>query len=107
MGRLELAEFEEGAEEGIRGQAQAAQEVRVEDYPLAFLRRRRDLLLRRKTDPHQVLAGHLSCLAEEVDVVRVDVGAIPVTAVLHDSKKLARKGTAAAKSRPRGSEAAG
>ena len=29
--RLELVEFEEGAEEGTRGQAEAAQEVRAED----------------------------------------------------------------------------
>ena len=105
--RLELIEFEEGAEEGARGQAEAAQEVRAEDYSLAFLRRRRDLLLRRETDLHLVLAGQPPRLAEEVDVVRVDVGAVPVSAVLHDGKKLTRKGAAAEKARPRGGEAAG
>ena len=45
MVRLELIKVEEGAEEGARGQTEATQEVRAKDYPLAFLRRRRDLLL--------------------------------------------------------------
>ena len=81
--------------------------MRAKDYPLAFLRRRRDLPLRRKTNPHMVLAGQLPRLAEEVDVVRVDVGAVPVSAVLHDGKKLMRKGAATAKSRPHDGEAAG
>ena len=44
-----------------------------------------------------VLAGQPPRLAEEVDVVRVDVGAVPVSAVLHDGKKLTRKGEAAVK----------
>ena len=107
MVRLELIEFKEGAEEGASWQAEATQEMRAEEYPLAFLRRWRDLFLRRETDLHLVLAGQLPRLAEEVDVVRVDVGAVPVSAVLHDGKKLARKGAATAKSRPRGGEAAG
>ena len=105
--RLELVEFKEGTEEAARRQAKAVQEVRAEDYPLALLRRRPDLPLWRKTDPHMVLAGQPPRLAEEVDVVRVDVGAVPVSAVLHGGKKLTRKGAAMAKSRPRGGEAAG
>ena len=105
--RLELVEFKEGAEEGARRQAKAAQEVRAEHYPPAFLRHRRDLLLRRKTDPHLVLAGQPPRLAEEVDVVRVDVGAVPVSAVQHDGKKLMRKGAATTKVRPCGGEAVG
>ena len=105
--RLELIKVEEGAEEGARGQTEATQEVRAKDYPLAFLRRRRDLLLQRETNMHLVLAGQPPRLAEEVDVVRMDVGAVPVSAVLHDGEKLARKGAAAEKARPRGGEAAG
>ena len=105
--RLELVEFEEGVEEGTRRQAKAAQEVRAKDYPLAFLRRRRDLHLRRETDLHLVLAGQPPRLAEEVDVVLVDVGAVLVSAAQHEGKKLMRKGAATAKPRPRGGEAAG
>ena len=86
---------------------EAAQEVRAKDYPLAFLRRRRDLLLRRETDPHLVLAGQPPRLAEEVDVVHMDEGAVPVPAVLHGGEKLARKSAAAEKARPRGGKAAG
>ena len=93
--RLELIELDKGAEEGARRQAEAAQEVRAEDYPLAFLRRRRDLPLRHETDPHLVLAGKPPRLAEEVDVVHMDVGAVPVPAVLHDGEELARKDAAA------------
>ena len=54
-----------------------------------------------------VLAGQPSRIAEEVDVVRVDIGAVPVSAVQHDGKKLMRKGVATVKPRPRGGEAAG
>ena len=105
--RLELIEVEEGAEESARRQAEAAQEMRAEDYPLAFLRRRRDLLLRRETDPHLVLAGQPPRLAEELDVVHMDEGAVPVPAVLHGGEKLTRKSAAAEKARPCGGKAAG
>ena len=105
--RLELIEVEEGAEESARRQADATQEMRAEDYPLAFFRLQRDLLLRRETDPHLVRAGQPPRLAEEVDVVHVDVGAVLVPAVLHDDKKLMKEGAATTKPRPRGGEAAG
>ena len=105
--RLELIEVEEGAEESARRQADAAQEMRAEDYPLAFLRLRRDLLRRRETDPHLVRAGKPPRLAEELDVVHMDVGAVPVPAVLHGGEKLTRKSAAAEKARPCGGKAAG
>ena len=104
---LELIEVEKGAEESARRQAEAAQEVRAEDYLLAFLRRRRDLLLRRETDPHLVLAGQPPRLAEEVDVVHMGVGAVPIPAVLHGGEKLTRKSAAAEKARACGGKAAG
>ena len=81
--RLELIEFEEGAEESARRQADAAQEMQAEDHPLAFLRLRRDLLLMREMDPHLIRARQPPRLAEELDVVLMDVGAVPVPAVLH------------------------
>ena len=108
--RLELVEFKEGAEEGTRGQAEAAQEVRAEDYPLAFLRRRRDLLLLCKTDPHLVLAGQPPRLAEEVDVILVDVGAVPIPAELlrggrHGENERGGGGTSGGRARRRGAVA--
>ena len=45
--RLEVVEFEEGPEEPARRKVEAAQAARAEDHPLAFLRCRRNLLLRR------------------------------------------------------------
>ena len=93
--RLELVELEPRAEEGAHGQADAAQEMRAEDYPLAFLRLRRNLLLRRETDPHLVCAGQPPRLAEELDVILMDVGAVPIPAVLHRGVGLARMSVAA------------
>ena len=80
--RLELIEFEPGAEEGAHWQAKAAQEVRAEDHPLALLRPRRDFLRRRKADLHFVCAGQPPRVAEEVDVVVMDDGAVPIPAKL-------------------------
>ena len=73
--RLELVEVEPGAEEG-------AQEVRAEDQPLALLRLRPDFLRRREADLHFVRGGQPPCVAEEVDVVVMDVGAVPIPAKL-------------------------
>ena len=80
--RLELIEFELGAEEGAHWKADAAQEVRAEDHPLALPRRRPDFLLRRKADLHFVRAGQTPRVAEEVDVVVMDDGAVPIPAKL-------------------------
>ena len=82
MVRLELVELEPSAEEGAHGQADAAQEMRAEDYPLAFLRLRCNLLRRREVDLHFVRAGQPLRVAEEVDVVVMDDGAIPIPAKL-------------------------
>ena len=82
MVRLELIEFEPGAEEGAHWQAEAAQEVRAEDHPLALPRRQPDFLLRREADLHFVRAGQTPGVAEEVDVVVVDDGAVPIPAKL-------------------------
>ena len=80
--RLELIEFEPGAEEGAHWQAEAAQEVRAEDHPLALLRPRRDFLRRREADLHFVCVGQPPRVAEEVDVVVMDDGAVPILAKL-------------------------
>ena len=93
--RLELVEIEKGAEEGAHGQADAAQEMRAKDHPLAFLRLRRDLLRRRETDPHLVRVGQPPRLAEELDMILMDVGAVPIPAVLHRGMGLARMSAAA------------
>ena len=66
--RLELIEFELGAEEGAHWKADAAQEVRAEDHPLALLRLRRDFLCRREADLHLVRAGQPPRVAEKLDV---------------------------------------
>ena len=78
--RLELIEVEPGAEEGAHWQAEATQEVRAEDHPLALLRPRRDFLRRREADLHFVRGRQPPCVAEEVDVVVMDVGAVPIPA---------------------------
>ena len=72
-----MIEFKEGAEQTARRQADATQAVRAEDYPLVLLRCRRDLPLRSETDPHEVHAWQPPHSAEEVNVVFVDVGAVP------------------------------
>ena len=95
--RLELIEFKKRTEESARWQADAVQEMRAEDHPLAFLRLRRDLLLRRETDPHLIRAGQPPRLAEELDVVLMDVGAVPVPAVLHGGVRPARMSAVAGK----------
>ena len=95
--RLELIEVEEVAEESARRQADAAQEMRAEDYPLAFLRLRRDLLRGRETDPHLVRDGQPPRLAEELDVVLMDVGAVPIPTVLHRGVRPARMSAVAEK----------
>ena len=97
MVRLELVEFKKGAEEGACRQADAAQEMRAEDHPLALLRLRRDLLRGRETDPHPVRAGQPPRLAEELDVVLMDVGAVPIPAVLHRGLRPAGMSAAADK----------
>ena len=80
--RLELVKLEPRAEEGAHGQADAAQEMRAEDYPLPLPRLRRNLLRRRETDLHLVRAGQPPRLAEELDVILVEVGAVPIPAIL-------------------------
>ena len=71
--RLEFLELEEGVEEVAHRQAQAAQAVRAEDDPLALLRCRRDLSPPRETNPNEVLAGQPTRLAEEINVVVMDL----------------------------------
>ena len=80
--RLELVEFKKGAEEDARGQADAAQEMRAEDHPLALPRLRRNLPRRRKADLHLVRGRQPPSIAEELDVVFVHVGAVPIPAIL-------------------------
>ena len=82
MVRLELIEFEPGAEEGAHWQAEAAQEVRAEDHPLALLRLRPDFPRRRAADLYFVRAGQPPRLAEELHMVVMDVGAVPIPAIL-------------------------
>src|SRR4051812_37709520 len=77
MMRLKVVEFKERAEESARREAEAAYAVQAEDHPLALLRCRRGLLLRRAPDPHVVLAGQTPRPAEELDVLVEDVGAVP------------------------------
>ena len=55
----------------------------MKDYPLAFLRRRRDLPLRREAYLHVVLARQPSRLTEEVDVVVMNFGAVPCSGARH------------------------
>ena len=80
--RLELIEVQPGAEEGAHWQTEAAQEVRAKDHPLALLRRRPDLLLRREADLHFVRARQTPGVAKEVDVIVMDDGAVPIPAKL-------------------------
>ena len=80
--RLELIEFQPGAEEGAHWQAKAAQEVRAEDHPLTIPRRRPDFLLRREADLHFVRARQTPGVAEEIDVIVMDDGAVPIPAKL-------------------------
>ena len=80
--RLELIEIEPGAEEGAHWQADAAQEMRAEDHPLALPRLRRDFPRRRETDLHFVRAGQPPRVTEKLDVVVMDVGAVPIPAML-------------------------
>ena len=75
--RLKVVELEEGAQKSARRKAEAAQEVRAEDDPLALLRCRRDLRLWRQADQHEVGIGQAPSLAEELNMVLMDVGAIP------------------------------
>ena len=75
--RLKIVELKEGAQESARRKAEAAQEVRAEDDPLALLRCRRDLRLWRQADPHEVGIGQAPSLVEELNMVLMDVGAIP------------------------------
>ena len=93
--RLELVEIEPGAEEGAHWQADAAQEMRAEDHPLALPRLRRNFPRRCEADLHLVRAGQPPRLAEEFDVILVDVGAVPIPAVLHRGVGLARTSAAA------------
>ena len=94
MVRLELVELEKGVEEGAHWKADAAQEVRAKDHPLALLRLRRDFLRRREADLHLVRAGQPPRLAEEFDVILVDVGAVPIPGVLHRGVGLAKTSAA-------------
>ena len=58
-------------------------------------RLRRKPLRRREMAPHLVRAGQPPRLAEEFDVILVDVGAVPIPAVLHRGVGLARTSAAA------------
>ena len=88
---LEMIKLKEGAEEPARRQAEAAQAMRAEDYPLVLLRCRRDLPLRRETNPHVVGTWQPPRPAEEVDMVVMDVGAIPGARQHHGDDAVMRK----------------
>ena len=75
--RLKVVELEEVAQKSARRKAEAAQEVRAKDDPLALLRCRRNLRPRRQADPHEVGVGQAPGLAEEFNMVLVDIGAVP------------------------------
>ena len=110
MVRLELIEFQPGAEEGAHWQAEAAKEVRVEDHPLAIPRLRPDFLRGRKADRHFVRAGQPPRIAEELDVILVDVGAIPIPTILlrggrHGENERGGGGTCGGRARRRGAVA--
>ena len=75
--RLEVVEFQERAEKSARRKAEAAQAVLAEGDPLALLRRRRDLRLRRQADLHEVGAGQAPSLAEELHMIFMDIGVVP------------------------------
>ena len=64
--------------------------MRAEDDPLALLRYRRDLRLWRQADPHEVGIGQAPSLAEELNMVLMDVGAIPRARQRHGSKTMWR-----------------
>ena len=51
--------------------------MRAEDDPLALLRCRGNLPLRRKTHLHAILAGKPTGPAEELDVVFMNLGTVP------------------------------
>ena len=75
--RLEAVEFEEVLEETTRRQPQPAQAVRVEDNPLALLRRGGNLPLWRKTHLHAILVEKPTSPAEELNVVFMNFRTIP------------------------------
>ena len=85
MMRLEVVKLKKSTKESARREAEAAQAVRAEDYPLALLRCRRNLSRRRTMNPHEVLAQQAPRPAEELNVVLVDVGAIPRARQRHGS----------------------
>ena len=90
--RLKVVELEEGAQKSARRKAKAAQEVRAEDDPLALLRRRRNLRLRRQADQHKVGVGQAPSLPEELNVVLMNVGTVPRAQQRHGSKMMWRCG---------------
>ena len=71
--RLEMVELEERAEKAACRQAEAMDEVRAEDNPLALPRRRRDLPRRRHARLHVAHAGKTPRLTEESDVILIDI----------------------------------
>ena len=89
--RLEVVEFKESSKESARREAEAAQAVRAEDHPLALFRCRRNLPRRRLTNPHEVLAQQAPRPAEELDMVLMDVGAIPRARQRHGRRQGARR----------------
>ena len=91
MMRLEMIELKERAEEPACWQAETAQAVQAEDYPLVLLRCRRDLPLRHETDPHEIHARQPPHPTEEVDMFVVDVGAVPGARQRHGNGAAMRK----------------
>ena len=77
MVRLESVKLHERPEEAAQRQPQPAQAVRVEDDPLALLRGRGNLPLRRETHLHAILAGKPTGPAEELNVVFMNLGTVP------------------------------
>ena len=63
-------------------------------FSLALLRRWQDLCLWRQADPHEVGVGQAPSLAEELNMVLMDVGAIPRARQRHGSKTMWRRGGA-------------
>src|SRR4051794_19138196 len=99
--RLEVVKLKKSAKESARREAEAAQVVRAEDYPLALLRCRRNLPRRRATNPHVVRARQAPRSAEELDVVFMDVGAVPRARQCHGGGAARNKVQRRRRTRPR------
>ena len=81
MVRLEVVELKEGAKKTADRQAEAMEEMRPEHDALAVSRRRRDFFRRRGARLNIAWVGQPPCVAQEVEVVLLEVGAIPGTGV--------------------------